>query len=137
MKITKHIFIYIILICIAAQGMTLSQICIGPDHYDSDIDWASNCHTQTNDSHNSHDAHKTSFGHKDNDCIDISFTSIAASGYSGIPDEQLNITKPIILKPATANHPFSSFDFSKLKTNLFPVFTNMATLSIASTILIV
>jgi hypothetical protein len=134
MKISKYIFIFTVSLCLSAHGMTLYQICVGPDHCDSDIEWASNCHTQNSDSHNSH---KSSFGHQDNECIDISISSIAISGGSNTNNNQYIITKPIILKPAASDHPFAPIDFSRLKTNLFPVFTDTTTLSLASTILIV
>jgi hypothetical protein len=117
-----------------ANGMTLYQICVGADHCDSDIQWASNCHTQSSDSRNSH---KSSFGHQDSECIDISISSIASSGNYNTNDNQYKITKPIILKPASSVYPFSPSDFSKLKTNLFPVFTDTTSLSITTTILIV
>jgi len=133
MKITKYIFIYTLLLCMTAQGMTLSQICMGPDHCDSEIDWASSCHTPGNDTHNSHES---SFGYEGNNCIDISISSTGNLNRS-INNNQLNSAKPIILKPAATDHPFSPSDFSKLKTNFFPVFTDMTTRSLASTILIV
>jgi hypothetical protein len=134
MKISKYILIYTISLCMAAQVSSISQVCLGPDHSDSNIDWASNCHTHTG---GDPDSHETFFGHKENDCIDISISSIAGSGGCFRPDDQFNHTKPIILTPATAYHPFSCFAVSKLKTNLFPAFTNMPPLSIASTILII
>jgi hypothetical protein len=117
-----------------AQGMTLYQICVGPDHCDSDIQWASNCHTQDSDSHNSH---QSSFGHQDRECIDISFSSIASSGNYNTNNNLYQITKPIILKLDSSDHPFSPSDFSKLKTNLSHVFTDRTSLSIMTTILIV
>lgn len=38
MKITKYIFIYTISLCIAAHAITLSQVCMEPDHCDFGID---------------------------------------------------------------------------------------------------
>ena len=117
-----------------AHGMTFYQICVGPDHCDSDIEWVSNCHTQYSDSHNSY---KSSLGHHDSECIDISITSIATPGNYNTNSNQYNTTKPIILKPAASDHPFAPSDFYRLKTNLFPVFTDTTILFLASTILIV
>lgn len=132
MKITKYILIYTISLCMAVQCMALSQICVGPDHIDSKIDWASHCHTQADDAHHSH---ASSFGHKNNDCIDISITSIAGSNSNTACDDPLIAANPVIIKPATSNHLFFSCNFSKQKNNLFPVFSNMTSLSIKSTIL--
>lgn len=132
MKITKYILIYTISLCMAVQCMALSQICVGPDHIDSNIDWASHCHTQPDASQHSHES---SFGHKVNDCIDISITSIAGSSSRIASDDQLIASKSIIIKPATSDHPLFSCNFSKLKRNLFPVFTDITSLSIKSTIL--
>jgi hypothetical protein len=117
-----------------AHGMTFYQICVGPDHCESDIEWASNCHTQNSDSRNSH---KSTFGHHDSECTDISICSIANPVNHNTINNQYKITKPVILKPAASAHPFSPSDFSKLKTNLFPVFTDVTSLSIKTTILIV
>ncbi len=134
MNISKYIFTFTISLCLAAHGMTLYQICVGPDHCNSDIEWASNCHTQKSDSHNSH---QSSFGHHDRECIDISVSSIASSINNNTNNNQYKITKPIILKLDSSDHPFSPSDFSRLKTNLSPVFTGMTSLSITTTILIV
>lgn len=134
MKITKYILIYTISLCIAAHAITLSQICMGPDHCDSEINWTNICHTQTPVHHNSHEC---SFDHSNNECIDISITSIANSSSNRHSVNQPTVNKPLILKISTPDHPFYTSDFSKLKTNLFPVFTDMTPLSIASTILIV
>ena len=134
MKFSKYIFIYALLLCMTVHGMTLYQICVGPDHCDSDIEWASNCHTQKSDSHNSH---QSSFGHQDRECVDISFSSIASPVNNNTNNNLYKITKPIILKLDSPDHPFSPSDFSKLKTNLSPVFTDMTSLSITTTILIV
>jgi hypothetical protein len=132
MKLSKYILIFTISLCMAAQCMALSEICVGPDHTNSAVDWASHCHTQPDDSHHSH---KSSFGHKNNDCIDISITSSACSNSISASDDPLIAANPMIIKPATADHPFFSYNFSKLKNNLFPVFTDMTPLSIKSTIL--
>jgi hypothetical protein len=137
MKISKHIFLYIISLSMVAYGITISQICIGAGHSDSDIEWASHCHSQSPALHHSEHPAETSFGHNVNDCIDISIQSIAASGGSNIRNTQLNNTKITILKPNALHHPFFSIDFSKLKPNFFPFYTDITFLSIASTILIV
>jgi hypothetical protein len=137
MKITKHIFIYTIFLCLAAQGSILSQICVEADMCKSDIDWASKCHAQTNASHKSHHSQESAFGHEDNKCRDITISSTSNSCNYDSYDDQLSFTKPIILKPTASDHPFSSFDFSKLKTNLLPIFTDTTSLSIKSTVLIV
>jgi len=134
MKITKYILIYTISFCIAAHGMGFAQVCMGPDHCDSDIDWVSNCHMQTSDSH---DSHESSFGHKGSKCIDISITSIASSFNNNNSVNQQPVNKPLTLKISTPEHPFYAFDFSKLKRNIFPLFSDMTFLSIASTILII
>jgi len=137
MKISKYIFIYTISLCLAVHGIAFAQICIGSDHSDSNIDWTSHCHAQKEASHHSGGSHETSFGHVVNDCIDISISSTGNLSSNNNNDDQLNSAKPIILKSTSSDHPFFSFDFSKLKTNLFPDFTDMTPQSIASTILIV
>jgi hypothetical protein len=138
MKITKYILIYTVLISIVAQGATLWHLCIDVGHPDSSVEWASNCHTQQQVSHASHHLPECELSHTDNECINILAGSIvASSSVNTTYDAQDNITKPTILKPTSINHPFSSFDFSKLKSNFLPIFADINSLSIESTILIV
>lgn len=134
MKLTRHIFIYTLLLCVTVQGTAISSICLGPDHTDSTIDWASNCHSHS-DGHA--DPHETAFGEKKSNCIDISIISIAGSGSCFRPDDQLSLTKPILLKSGSSENPLSLPDFSRLRTTLMPVFMHMVPLSIESTILII
>ncbi len=133
MKTTKYILIITILACIASPGMGLAEICVEMNCCDSGIDWANICHTQR---HVPHQSHERSFDHDYGKCIDITISSIANSCRSAY-DDQSYFVKPILLKLTTSQHPFFPFDFSKLKTNLLPVFENIISLSIKSTILIV
>lgn len=138
MKIAKHILIYTVFISIIAQGATLWHLCIDMGHSDSSVEWASNCHSQQNVSHGSHHSPECELSHTDKGCINILTGSIVASSSgTNTYDDQDTITKPTILKPTSIDHPFSSFDFSKLKSNFSPIFADINSLSIESTILIV
>jgi len=107
-------------------------------HCDSSVEWASNCHKQPNVSHDSHQSQASALDHTKNECIDIVTGAIAANAVGKITfDDQVNITKPIILKSTDLEHPYSSFDFSKLKTNFLPVFADINSLSIKSTVLVI
>lgn len=131
-----HIFIYTILLCVAAQGVSFSRICTGPAHDDSDIDWADNCHPPANDGH---DSPRRSLNHEDGNCIDIFITSVAATigNATDDPISPLCAQKPLIIKSDTFDHLFSFFNFSQSSPILFPAFTDITFLSIASTILII
>ena len=94
MKILNYIFIYTFSLCIAAHAITLTQICMGPDHCDPGIDWVISCHTQPPVHHNSHDC---SFDHSNNECIDILITSIAISSNNIHLNNQPTESKPLIL----------------------------------------
>jgi hypothetical protein len=138
MKIAKHILIYTVFICIIAQGAALWHFCIDRSHADLSVEWASNCLSQQNVSHGSDHSPECELSHTDNECINILSGSIVTrSSGTNTYDDQDTITKPTILKPTSIDHPFSSFDFSKLKPNFSPIFADMNSLSIESTILIV
>lgn len=134
MKIIQHTLIGTILLCMIAHGVTCSQVCIGSSHCDSDIDWANNCHSRAK---NAPASHECAFDHKDGRCVDVSVTSAAAFSGGSTTEDQPDIRNSVIIKSATSQHPFSPFDFSKFKTNIFPAFTDMTFFSIASTILII
>jgi len=133
MKITKYILIIIILAGIATQGTGLAEICVETNCCDSGFGRANICHTQR---HIFHQSHANSFDHECGKCTDISI-SLIMNACSSAYDDQFNFIKPIFLKLTTSQHPFSPFDFSKLKTNLQPIFTDMTARSIKSTILVI
>lgn len=144
MKLVHHIFICTILLCVASHGVSFSQICIGTAHGDSDIDWADNCHAPAKDDHHNNDVHDSpgrSLNHEDGNCIDIFITSAAAivGSATGDPIDLQCFKKPVIIKSDTLDHLylFSFTDFSPSSPILFPVFTDITFLSIASTILII
>ena len=134
MKTLKYIFLFTIALCMAVQGMSLSQICIGSGQSDSKLDWASSCHSKND---NDHHSHNTAFGHTDSGCIDIFVTSIAGSQTSCSTDDLFSKAKPVIIKISASSHPFSPVDYSKHKPAFSPFYADITSLSIASTILII
>lgn len=147
MKLFHHIFIYTMFLCVSVHGVSFSQICIGPAHGDSDIDWADNCHGPAKDVHHVNDVHindlpdspERSLNHEEGNCIDIFITSVAAtiSSSTGDPGDLQCFKKPVIIKSDTFDHLFSFVNFSPSRPTLFPAFTDITFLSIASTILII
>ena len=136
MKISKYILTCIVLICMTAQGATLSQLCLGKDHCDSALNWVGVCHNEGENSQQTHTDWDCSFDHEDGECIDIWIASVAGSIVT-ISDGKLYIDKPGILKSNDLSNPFYNVNFSKLTANLFPSFSNLTSLSIASTVLII
>ena len=134
MKQSRHIFIYIILICIAFQGTALSRICVGKTHCDARINWAEICHSRADVSHETHDC---TFDHDDAPCVDIPVSTIAGSGAKAPFERHPAMGSGDVIKAGTSGHPFAAADGSRHKTALFPVFPDTTSRSIASTILII
>lgn len=141
MKLAHHIFIYTILLCVAAHGVSFSQICIGPAHDGFDINRADSCHAPAKDGHTAHHYHSpgSSINHENGNCIDIFIASAAAAINSAANDpvDPPYAQRPVTIKPDNFNYLFSFFNFSQSSPILFPAFTDITFLSIASTILII
>jgi hypothetical protein len=137
MKIARSLFIYTILLCFVAQGSAQLQVCVERECSDSDLAWASKCHNKTIASNDFHHFQGCLCGQKDIECIDISITSIANYSSQKFSYDQVNDLKPIILKRFSPDHLFSFLDFPNLKASLFPVFTDITSLSIKSTVLVI